>query len=180
MIYEFLADGFEEVEAITPVDLLRRAGLEVKTVSIMDSVNVMGTHGIPVGADGLFGDFDYSDAELLILPGGMPGTSNLMAHEGLAKLLVKQNEEGKRIAAICAAPMFLGKLGIVNGKKAICYPGCEGELKGAEITNINAITDGMLTTGRGPGAAMDFGIEIIRALLGNEKADAVKAELVYR
>lgn len=180
MIYEFLADGFEEVEAITPVDLIRRAGYEIKTVSIMDTTTVNGTHGIPVVADGVFGDFDYADAEVLIIPGGMPGTSNLMDHKGLADLLLKQNSEGKKIAAICAAPMFLGKLGISNGKKAICYPGCEGNVTGAEFININAITDGNVTTGRGPGAAMDFALEIIRVLGGQDKVNEIKAELVYR
>ncbi len=179
MIYLFLADGFEEVEALTVVDLLRRAQCDVKTVSVTGEKTVRGTHDIYVVADGLFEDFEYSQAELLVLPGGMPGTANLMEHKGLAKVLTARNEEGKRIAAICAAPMVLGKLGILKGKKAICYPGCEENLTGATIVKADAVTDLNITTSRGPATAFPFALELIKILKGDKVAKTISDDTLY-
>ena len=124
-IYVFFADGFEEIEAITPVDVLRRAGLNVETVSVTDEEVVTGAHNIPVICDSCFQDCDFSDADLLLLPGGMPGAATLSEHEGLNRLLPGHVKEGKPVAAICAAPMVLGKLGLLKGKRVTCYPGFE-------------------------------------------------------
>ena len=121
----FLADGFEEVEGLTVVDLLRRAGAVVETVSVMGKLQIDGAHGIQVEADELFEKAFFDDAELLVLPGGMPGTLHLKEHKGLADLLCKFNEKGKRIAAICAAPTVFGALGLLKEKAACCYPGME-------------------------------------------------------
>ena len=119
-VYQFMADGFEDVEALIPVDVLRRGGVDIKTVSIMGRLEVESAHGVTIKADMLFEDADLSDADLLMLPGGMPGASNLDAHEGLKAALLKQAEAGKKISAICAAPFVLGKLGILKGKRATC------------------------------------------------------------
>lgn len=181
MIYEFFADGFEEVEALSIVDVLRRGGCEVKTVSIMGSKTVIGAHGIPVTADIMFDEADYSDAELLALPGGMPGAANLLEHKGLNKILLAQNEAGKRIGAICAAPaVVLGNLGLVKGKKATCYPdaGLEKQLEGAIHVDDIVVTDGNITTSRGPATAMAFGIELVRLMKGDAVAKEVKDGLL--
>lgn len=134
MVYEFLATGFEEVEALAPVDILRRGGVEIKTVSVTGDLLVESAHGVAIKADLLFEDADLASADLLLLPGGLPGATNLNEHEGLRKALVGQNERGGRIAAICAAPLVLGGLGLLNGKKATCYPGFEKYLTGATYT----------------------------------------------
>lgn len=180
MIYIFMAEGFEETELTAPTDLLRRAGHEVSLVSITGEKLVAGAHGIKISADILFEEKDLTDGELYVLPGGLPGTTNLGAHEGLKELLLKVNKDGKRIAAICAAPTVLGKFGLLEGKTATCYPGCEEGLTGAELDDENAaITDGNITTSVGPGTAIDFGLELIEALDGIEKADEIADEFCY-
>lgn len=179
-VYVFLADGFEEIEGLTPVDLLRRAGAEVQTVSISDSTSVCGSHKIKVEADSVFAGTDFSDADMLVLPGGMPGTKRLGAHEGLAELLKKTNEAKGGIAAICAAPSVLGDLGLLRGKKAVCYPGFEEHLAGAEVCCCSVVTDGNITTSRGMGTAVDFGLELVTRLLGADAADALAKKIVYR
>ena len=141
--YEFLANGFEDIEALAPVDILRRGGVEVKTVSISNSLMVKSANGITVKADLLFDEVDdFFDADILMLPGGMPGAANLNLHEELRKLLVEQNEKGKRLGAICAAPMVLGSVGVLRGKHATCYPGFEKRLTGAEYTGELCTIDG--------------------------------------
>ena len=125
----FTADGFEEIEGLTVVDLLRRAGADTQMVSISDSLSVKGSHSIEIKADTFFEDVNYGEADLLVLPGGMPGTLHLGGHEGLCSLLKEFHEQGKKVAAICAAPSVLGKLGILKGKKAVCYPGFEEKLE---------------------------------------------------
>ena len=136
----FLAEGFEEVEALTPADLLRRAGAEVTLVSIKAEKTVTGSHGISITADRLFEETDYEDADLLVLPGGMPGTLNLKACEPLLALLKEHNAKGKKLAAICAAPTVLGHAGLLNGKNATCYPGCEDGLTGAICQTAPVVT----------------------------------------
>ena len=175
----FLADGFEEVEGLTVVDLLRRAGVEVVTVSIMKKKQIEGAHGIQVLADTLFEDMDYSRVDMLVLPGGMPGTKHLKDSEKLAELLTEWNGDSKKLAAICAAPSVLGELGFLQGKKAVCYPGFERSLHGAVIGKNPVETDGHITTSKGPGTAMEFALRLIELLEGTEKAAEVKAGLLY-
>ncbi len=178
-IYVFLADGFEEIEGLTVVDLLRRAGAEAETVSISGSKEVCGSHRIKVEADLIFSETDFSDAQILVLPGGMPGTKRLGAHEGLCELLKKKNKEGCMLAAICAAPSVLGDLGLLEGKQAVCYPGFEEHLLGASVQSCSVVTDGNITTSRGMGTAIDFGLELVKRLFGPEKAQQLAEKIVY-
>lgn len=168
-VYVFFADGFEEIEALTAVDTLRRAGLNVKIVSVTPDEIVVGAHGVSVLCDVNFDNCDFFDAELLVLPGGMPGAATLDAHEGLRKLICRFAEVNKPLAAICAAPMVLGKLGLLRGKKATCYPGFEKYLEGAEHVNAPVVCDGNIITGRGPGSAIEFALVIVDRLVGKEK-----------
>lgn len=170
-VYAFLADGFEEIEALATVDILRRAGLNVKMVSVMPDEIIKGAHGVSVFCDVNFDNCDFYDAELLFLPGGMPGAATLDAHKGLQKLLLDFAEKNKPIAAICAAPMVLGRLGILKGKRATCYPGFEKYLEGAECVNKYVVRDGNFITGMGPGASLEFGLAIVELLVGKEKVD---------
>ena len=178
-IYVFLADGCEEVEALTPVDLLNRAGHEVCMVSVMQRPQITGAHGIKIEADALLEDQKFEDGDVFLLPGGMPGTRYLGENKILTELLLRQYEQGRHLAAICAAPSVLGELGILRGKKAVCYPGFEEKLSGAEVLMAPTITDGTVTTARGVGAGIDFGLELIRVLDGEEKARSVKEQIVY-
>lgn len=168
-VYVFLADGFEDIEALAPIDILRRGGVEVVTVGIMGTNEVISAHGVTVLADVPF-EFagDFSDADILMLPGGMPGAANLNEHAGVKDALMRQNAAGKRIGAICAAPMVLGGLGLLRGKQATCYPGFEQYLEGAEYTADLCTVDGNITTGEGPAAAFPYGYELLRQLKGEE------------
>ena len=170
-VYAFFADGFEEIEALTAVDTLRRAGLNVEIVSVTPDEIVVGAHDVSLLCDVNFENCDFFDAELLLLPGGMPGAATLDKHEGLRKLILSFAEKGKPIAAICAAPMVLGKLGLLKGKKATCYPGFEQYLEGAECVGEYVVRDGNIITGMGPGAAMEFALAIVELLAGKEKVD---------
>ena len=165
-----LAEGFEEIEAVTIIDVLRRAGLDVVTVSVTGKRAVKGSHHIEIKADLLYEEVDYSKGEMIILPGGMPGSKNLNEHEGLKSQIVKYNSDGKYIAAICAAPIVLGGLGILKGKRAVCYPGYEAHLIGAEVKSVSYFVDNNIITGRGIGAALRFSLEIVRILIGEERA----------
>ena len=178
MIYMFLANGFEEIEALMPLDLMRRAGLEVKTVGVC-GLEITGSHGITVKADMLDADFADKSPECVILPGGMPGTKNLDASPVVHKALDYALECDALICAICAAPMILGKRGILRGKRATCFPGFEEYLEGAEIGG-RAVRDGKVITGVGMGAALEFGIEIVAALLGREAADKLFAAVLAK
>jgi 4-methyl-5(b-hydroxyethyl)-thiazole monophosphate biosynthesis len=173
-----LANGFEEVEAITIIDVLRRANLNVITVSVTGELLVTGAHRIPVTADKLYEQADYDNAGMLILPGGMPGSANLMNHAGLTSQLKIFNDRKKPIGAICAAPMVLGSLGILNGKKAVCYPGFESKLTGATIVQSPFVQDGNIITGKGVGAALDFSLGIVKMLKGDQLAEELRAALV--
>ncbi len=162
----FLANGFEEIEALGAVDILRRAQISVTTISITDEEVVTGAHNIPVTADTTFNKADFSDIDVLVLPGGMPGAKNLKEHEGLRKLLKEFNSNKKHIAAICAAPMVLGDLGFLDGKRATCYPGFEPELIGAKITEESVVVDENITTGKGPGLVFDFALRLVEQIAG--------------
>lgn len=175
----FTADGFEEIEGLTVVDLLRRAGTEVLMVSVGEGLTVRGSHDIELKADVLFEEAEYGDADILVLPGGMPGTLNLRNHEKLCALLKEFAAKDKKIAAICAAPMILGELGILKGKRATCYPGFEEKLFGAEVCTERVVRDGNLTTSRGLGTAISFALELISQLYGEEKAEEIKKSVIY-
>lgn len=173
-VYVFFADGFEEIEALTAVDVLRRAGLNVKVVSVTPDEIVVGAHGVSVLCDVNFDNCDFRDAELLLLPGGMPGAATLGDHKRLCKLLTDFVSKGKPVAAICAAPMVLGKLGLLKGKKATCYPSFEVHLDGADYVEQSVVCDGNIVTGRGPGAAMDFALAVVGLLMGEAKVNELK------
>ena len=178
-VYVFTADGFEEIEGLTVVDLMRRAGAQVQMVSISDGLAVKGSHGIEIKADTFFDDVDFDQADLLVLPGGMPGTLHLGEHEGLTGLLQDFAAKGKRVAAICAAPSVLGGLGLLKGKRAVCYPGFEDKLTGAQVKMEEVVTDGCITTSRGLGTAIPFALELISLLFGPEKAEEIKKSVIY-
>ena len=179
-VYLFLADGSEECEALITVDLLRRAGIDVNTVSVMDYICVKSSSGIKIEADVMIGGVNLNEADMLILPGGMPGTKYLGECEALCNTLVDFNNNNKQLAAICAAPSVLGKLGILNGKKAICYPGFEEALEGATISNIDPVTDKNVTTASGLGHAIPFALEIIKVLDSEETANRVASDIGYK
>ena len=175
MIYMFLADGFEEVEALCPLDILRRAGLEVTTVGIGGKDIIQGAHGITVHAD--IPDVMYRDSspEMLILPGGMPGSKNLDESRIVDAALRAASRKGAFLAAICAAPMVLGKRGYLNGKNAVCFPGFEEHLTGASVDeNKTVVRDGNIITAKGMGAAFDFGLELVRCLKDDDTAENIK------
>jgi len=173
--YIFLTTGFEEIEAIATIDVLRRAGLNVVTVSVESSRQVEGSHGVVVTADTLLEANDYSDSSILILPGG---TVRLGEFDFLNKLLVSQNNVGKPIAAICAAPSLLGKLGILEGKEATCYPGFEGYLQRAKVVDKRVAVGGNVITGRGPGCTVEFALKIVEVLLGQAKRREIAEALI--
>lgn len=175
----FLAEGFEEIEGLTVVDILRRAGVDTQTVSITEERMVTGSHKIPVRADICLEDADFSGTEMLVLPGGMPGTLNLGACHELTELLVQFHKEGKKVAAICAAPSVLGDLGVLKGKRAACYPGFEERLSGAETVYDKVAVDGNVTTSRGMGTAIPFALALTEQLASREKAEEIKKGIIY-
>lgn len=173
MVYIFLANGFEEIEALCPLDLLRRAGVEVTTVGI-GSDTLMGSHGIPVIADIPEGMFADSDPQMIILPGGMPGSKNLDESRTVDMALSAASRKGAFIAAICAAPMVLGRRGLLADKEAICFPGFEKELVGAKISTKRVVRDGNIITAAGMGVALEFGLELVAALKGRDVAENLR------
>ena len=179
MIYVFLATGFEEIEALTPIDIMRRAGLEVVTVSVTGDKTVVGTHGVPVTAGILLGEADFAAAEMLVLPGGLPGSTNLDACAELRKGIQTVYEAGKPLAAICAAPMVYGHMGLLKGVRATCYPGCESHMEGAVYTASIVEQDGQFITGRGPAAAFEFGYALTDRMLGEGASQALRDGMMY-
>ena len=179
MIYEFLADGFEEMEALAPVDILRRAGLSVTTVGVGGRL-VTGAHGIPVTADVSDADAVFSDMEAVILPGGMPGTRNLDRSPAVDKALEQAVAENAVIAAICAAPSVLGHRGLLCGRRATCFPGFEAELTGAFVAGDAVVTDGRFVTARGAGVAVEFALTLVSVLVSPEKAKELKETMQCR
>ncbi|MGB4414179.1 MAG: DJ-1 family glyoxalase III [Paludibacter sp.] len=169
-VFLFLAEGFEEIEAVAPIDIFRRAGIEVTTVSISSNRAVSGAHGITVLADSVFNETDFSNDFLLFLPGGLPGTTHLDQHEALKNLISIQAEKGKEIAAICAAPSILGKMGLLRGKEAICFPGFESQLIGANLSTSTIVKSGTIYTAKAAGVAIKFALRLVAELKGEEKA----------
>jgi 4-methyl-5(b-hydroxyethyl)-thiazole monophosphate biosynthesis len=169
-----LADGFEEIEAVTIIDVLRRAEIDVTTVSVSPppggSLEVRGAHGIAMRAERSLLDAAEQDWDMVLLPGGMPGATNLRDHPGVQELLRRQHDEGRALGAICAAPIALGSAGVLEGRKATCYPGFEDGLTGADCVTDRVVEDGPLTTSRGPGTAIEFSLAIVARLAGAEVA----------
>jgi len=178
----FIADGSEEVEAITPVDLLRRAKVEVDVVSIMPSLEIVASRNVKITADKLIDDINFDDYDLLVLPGGVKGTNNLNACDELKKQLVRFNEEGKGIAAICAAPTVFAGLGLLNGKRSTCNPGFWDELRanGADLVeDSKAVVCGNIITSQAMGTSVDFGLALVGYLCGEEAKEALKANIRF-
>ena len=172
-VYFLLADGFEEIEALAPIDILLRGGISVKKLSVTGSLAVTGSHGITVMADALCEE-SLPDAAMLVFPGGMPGATTLDAYENTTALCAEAVKNGAHLAAICAAPLVLGKRGYLDGKRAVCYPGFEAHLLGAEVVDARVVTDGNVTTAVGMGAANEFGLRLLALLCGDEVANKVK------
>ncbi|MBD5503261.1 MAG: DJ-1/PfpI family protein [Lachnospiraceae bacterium] len=175
----FFGTGFEEIEALTVVDILRRAGIETLMVSVMDQRHVEGSHSIMVEMEMLAREVDYEELDVIVLPGGMPGTKNLEACEVLMEQVDAFAAQGKLVAAICAAPSILGHRGILKGRKACSYPTFESHLEGAQVLQQPAVTDGNIITGRGMGAAIPFGLAILEKLQGKEAAVKMAETIVY-
>ena len=178
MIYIFLAEGFEEIEALCPLDIIRRASLPVTTVGVGGEY-VTGAHGITVKADMTIDEYDGSDAQMVFLPGGMPGTLNLAACDTVIKAVETAVKNEIYVTAICAAPSILGDMGLLGGKEAICYPGFEDRLKGAKISSQRVVQYGKIITAAGMGVALDLGLKIVEIFCGSDKADSLKKAVIY-
>ena len=180
MVYLLLGTGFEEMEAVAPLDLLRRAGISVQTVGV-NGRTVYGSHKIGIETDLLLEELDLSQARMVIIPGGLGGVASLRASKPAMDTLKKAWDMGLYVAAICAGPTVLADLGIPDGKKATCYPGCEGGMgKAILVPNVPAVRDGRLITGTSAGCAIPFGLALIEALKGQEAADAIAKQIVIR
>ncbi len=177
MVYLFLADGFEEIEALTPVDMLRRAGIDVCTVSLNETFSVKGTHGISVTADALIKDVKPDNVEMVVLPGGLPGADNLRECSKVTEFIDVAERNGAYIAAICAAPRIIGEKGLLKGKKATCYPGFEKYLLGAECIDDGCVRDGNIITAKGMGKSCEFSLCLIEVLQGKETAHRIKSSI---
>lgn len=175
-----LAEGFEEIEAISIIDVLRRAEMDVLVVSVTGKIEVTGAHKITVTADKLFEDIDYSSVEMIVLPGGMPGATNLNKHAGLRSQILDFNKNGKPLGAICAAPLVFGQLGLLKEKNATCFPGFEKYLEGANITGAATETAGNIITGKGAGVAIQFALQIVENLKGKELANQLKERMIVQ
>ena len=175
----FFAEGFEEIEALTVVDLCRRAGIDTLMVSVAGQKAVTGSHKIAVAMDAAFEDVDFTKLDMIVLPGGMPGTKNLEAHSGLMAQVDAFYAVGKGVAAICAAPSILGHRGLLKGRKACSYPGFEKELEGAEVVYDSVAVSDHVITSRGMGCAIDFSLAIIEALCEKETAEKMAEAIIY-
>ena len=179
MVYLFFATGTEEIEALATVDILRRAGIDVQIVSITNERTVVGAHGIRIEADAIISQVNFATAQMLILPGGMPGATNMADNATLIERVRDHAYIGRPIAAICAAPLVLGRLGLLEGKRATCYPGFEGELRGATYTAALVEQDGQYITGKGPAAVFDFAYAIVERLKDKATADQLRAGMLW-
>ena len=175
----FLADGFEECEALIVVDILRRAGVETVMASAMDSLTVDSSRHVRVLADVFADSVDYDTTDLIFLPGGRLGTENLGANQTVTDKC-REFAAGKLLAAICAAPSLLASLGLLEGKRATCHPDFEGQMAGAVLTGDSVTLDGNIITGQGLGASFDFAFELVKILVGDEKAEGIRKAICYR
>ena len=178
--YLLFAEGLEECEGLITLDILRRAGLETYTVSVEDEHTVVGAHGVPVTCDRTLPELLAAPPELVVLPGGMPGTTNLAKSPAVETLVRRTLEHGGRAAAICAAPSVLAQYGLLAGRRATCYPGFEDRCTGAQMVDADVVTDGQITTGRALGAAIPFALELVRLLTDEQTAARTAEEIVYR
>jgi 4-methyl-5(b-hydroxyethyl)-thiazole monophosphate biosynthesis len=178
-VYLILADGFEEIEALTVVDILRRGNVDVTTVSIKEDKTVTGAHNIPVIADTLLSQIKVEKSDMIVLPGGLGGVQNMSASETLLGILKEHNSYDGKLAAICAAPTIPGKLGFFKGRKATCYPGCEDDLLDAVKSSDNVVVDNNYITSRGPATAMDFALELLKIIKGEEVAKTIRGNMLY-
>ena len=174
----FLQDGFETVEALAVVDVLRRAGMNVETISLMDGLEVKSAQDIIVKADKEFAGYDFADTDVFFLPGG-PGTKNYETKPEFINVIANAYKEGRLITAICAAPSVLGKMGLLKGRRATCFPGFENALEGAQVTGGRVETDGNVITSRGMGTSIDLGLEIIKVIEGEEKSQSIAKSTQY-
>lgn len=179
MLHVFIAEGFEEIEALTTIDILRRCDLETVTVSVTGTRLIKGVHGIPIMVDTVFRKGELSKSSGFILPGGMPGAQNLFLHEGLRKALVAQDKSQKLIAAICAAPIVLGRRDLLSGRRATCYPGFEEELRGAILVDANVCEHGHIITAKGPSCAVEFAFAIAARFVDSTTLARVKSGMLY-
>jgi protein deglycase len=177
-VYVHFAEGFEETEAVTVVDVLRRAGIETQMISVTGDKNVIGAHGIQIKTDILFEQADYKSCGMIVLPGGMTGTTNLGRHQGLAAELRTFAGEGKWLAAICAAPIVFGQMGLLKGKTAVVFPGHEDKLTGAKIGRHTVEVDGRIITSKGPGTAFDFSFMIVELLRDKAAAKTLRQSML--
>lgn len=177
-VFIFLATGFEETEAIAIIDVLRRADISTTIVSVTGQTAVTGSHGISVVTDALFEVVNFTEGQMLVLPGGMPGTNNLEAFAPLTKLINEYYKSGKYLAAICAAPLILGKMRLLRNEEAICYPGYEEHLEDAILSKERVVRSGKIITGKGPGTAIEFGLLLVETLKGKELADTIKKAMI--
>lgn len=178
-VYIFFADGFEDIEGLMVVDLMRRAQIDIKTVSIKETKEVTTSRGITLLTDMTFGETDYKDADMLVLPGGMPGTRHLGDYKPLTELLTEYYEKGGKVAAICAAPSVFAKLGFLKERKATSYPTCLDGLEVGELREEPVVVDGNVTTSRGLGTAIDFALSLIAQLTGEEAAEEIAESVIY-
>lgn len=178
MVYVFLADGFEIIEAMAPIDMLRRAKIDVTTVGV-DKKTVVSSCGIPVVADITSDEFEFNDVECIVIPGGALGVINLEKSSLVQSVIDESVENGALICAICAGPSILGHKGLLKGKNAICYPGFEEALEGALISDKYVVTDGDYITAKGAGVAVEFGLEIVKELVGGEASNAVRSAIQF-
>lgn len=179
MVYVFLADGFEIIEALSPVDMLRRAKVETKLVGVTGEI-VTSSCGVAVKTDMLIDEFDFYDVEAVVLPGGMPGTLNLENNQTVQKIIDNASNTNAFICAICAAPSILGHKGLLNAKEATCFPGFENALEGATLSEDFVVTDGKFITARGAGVSVDFGLEIVKQLRGEELSNEIRSQIQCR
>jgi 4-methyl-5(b-hydroxyethyl)-thiazole monophosphate biosynthesis len=174
-----LAEGFEEIEAVSIIDVLRRANIETRVVSVTGNKLVTGSHHIQVTADVLFEEVDYSTIDMIVLPGGLPGANNLNDHTGLGKQILDFHKNGKPLGAICAAPLVFGNLGILKNQKATCFPGFENQLVGAEVTGAEVETSGKIVTGKGAGVAIKFALKIVETFKGKTFAEELGRKMIF-
>ncbi|NLK63186.1 MAG: DJ-1/PfpI family protein [Fusobacteria bacterium] len=173
-----LANGFEEIEAIAVYDILKRANINIYLVSITGEKIVRSTRKMGLSADFLFEEVNFNDGDIIILPGGMPGSDNIANHDGINNIIQKYYDEGKKLAAICAAPLVFGRLNLLNNKNATCYPGIESELKGATISEDKVVVSENIITSKGPGTAVHFALKLVEELKSKEISDKIKKDML--
>ncbi|MCX7614790.1 MAG: DJ-1/PfpI family protein [Clostridiales bacterium] len=180
MVYVFLADGFEEMEAIVPIDILRRADISVKTVAVGSKKTIESTRRIPVVADLLMNEVKLDEIEMIVLPGGQPGVNHLYDCAELRDIVQYAYEQKKYVAAICAAPLILGRLGILRGKKAVCYPGYEGDLTDTDVTKTETLVqDGKVITAKGAGVASTFAFKLVELLKDSKTSESIRKAMIF-